>query len=361
VPLLPGAAAVISAPAAISYHPIVKVHIGPLAISPHGVGIALGFLAGARLMMPAAKAKGITEDDVYSLLFRAAIGAIIGARLAYVVNHLGDYTSHPVDALKIYNGGISLLGGIFGAILLALPEMRRRRLSFWKVMDSAAPGMALGIIIGRIGDLIVADHLGKKTSFFLGYKCPPINVKTAFPCNGTGVGPNVPGMVVHQTALYDFLMTIVLLTALLWLRRRVRYDGFLITVFAAWYAVQRIIEDFLREDVRHFGMTGSQWTSVVTVLVCLAHIAFVRRTPRWGRWDERGPRPEAPHEGGGEADGEAPGEGRETRQGLGREEGQSGGAGGGEAPQASPHSMAGEPASAAVDDQGEKPWTSASG
>jgi phosphatidylglycerol:prolipoprotein diacylglycerol transferase len=351
VPLLSGP---VSALGAISYNPIVKVHIGPLAISPHGVGIALGFLAGARLMMPAAKAKGITEDDVYSLLFRAAIGAIIGARLAYVVNHFGDYTSHPLDALKIYNGGISLLGGIFGAILLALPDMRRRRLSFWKVMDSAAPGMALGIVIGRIGDLIVADHLGKKTSFFLGYKCPPLNVKTAFPCNGTGVGANVPGMVVHQTALYDFLMTIVLLTALLWLRRRVRYDGFLITVFAAWYAVQRIIEDFLREDVRHFGLTGSQWTSVATVLVCLAHIAFVRRTPRWGRWNERGPRPGADGKGG---EGEGAGVGQPGAAGVG----QPGAAGVGEASEAGPHSMAGDPASAAVDDQGEKPWTSASG
>jgi phosphatidylglycerol---prolipoprotein diacylglyceryl transferase len=351
VPLLPDAAVAMFSPAAISYHPIVKVHIGPLAISPHGVGIAVGFLVGARLMMPAAKAKGITEDDVYSLLFRAAIGAIVGARLAYVINHFGDYTSHPLDILKIYNGGISLLGGILGAVLLALPDMHRRKLSFWKVMDSAAPGIALGIVIGRIGDLIVADHLGKQTSFFLGYKCPPLNVKTAFPCNGTGVGPNIPGMVVHQTALYDFLMTIVLLSALLWLRRRARYDGFLISVFASWYAVQRIIEDFLREDVRHFGLTGSQWTSVFFVLLCTWHLVFVRRTPRWGRWDEGRSRP-----GTGPGPGEPAGD--EADRGPGGGAGESGAR---DPSDAGPHSMAADPASAVVDEQGEKPWTSASG
>ena len=76
-------------------------------------------------MLPEANRKGITDDDVYALLTRAAIGAIIGARIAYVINHLGDY-NHPLDALKIWQGGISLLGGIFGAILLALPEMRKR-------------------------------------------------------------------------------------------------------------------------------------------------------------------------------------------------------------------------------------------
>src|SRR5439155_11130335 len=165
---------------------ILKVHLDPLANSPDGVGIAVGFLAGARLMLPEAQRKGISENDVYPLLTRAAIGALVGARLAYVVNHVGDYSS-PLDALKVWQGGISLIGGIFGAIIAALPRMRTCRLSFWKVMDAAAPGIALGVIIGRIGDLIVADHLGKQTSFFLGYKCPPADVSTAFPCNGRGV------------------------------------------------------------------------------------------------------------------------------------------------------------------------------
>src|SRR5919112_109154 len=156
--------------AVIAYDPIVHVKLGPLSISPHGVGIAVGFLLGARLMLPAAEKRGISADEVYSLLTRAAIGAIIGARVAYVINRAGDYDS-VVDMFKIWQGGISLLGGFAGAILLALPEMRRRQLSFWKVMDAAAPGMALGVIIGRIGDLVVGDHLGKQTSLFLGFRC----------------------------------------------------------------------------------------------------------------------------------------------------------------------------------------------
>jgi phosphatidylglycerol:prolipoprotein diacylglycerol transferase len=260
----------------ISYHPIVHVHIGPLSISPHGVGIAVGFLLGARLMLPAAEKRGISADDVYSLLTRAAIGAIIGARLAYVINHAGDY-DNVLDVLKVWQGGISLLGGFAGAILSALPDMRKRRLSFWKVMDAAAPGMALGVIVGRIGDLIVGDHLGKATDFVLGYKCPPPNIDTASPCLGHAV---------HQTALYDFIITIGLLALLLWLRRKPRWDGFLIFMFATYYGVGRVIEDFLREDVRHWGLTGSQWSALATVLLS-AYVVFVRRrTPRWGRWDE---------------------------------------------------------------------------
>jgi prolipoprotein diacylglyceryltransferase len=90
---------------------------------------------------------------------------------------------------------------------------------------------------------------------------------------------------VHQTALYDFISTIFLLAFLLRLRRKARYDGFLILVFAVWYGSMRIIEDFLREDVRHFGLTGSQWSSIVLVAVCLALLTLYRRTPRIGQWD----------------------------------------------------------------------------
>ncbi|HEV3355080.1 MAG TPA: prolipoprotein diacylglyceryl transferase [Acidimicrobiales bacterium] len=272
----------------LSYHPLVHVKFGPLSISPHGVGIAVGFLAGARLMLPEANRKGIRDEQVYALLTRAAIGAIIGARLAYVINHAGDYSS-PLEIFKVWHGGISLLGGIAGAILLALPKMRAERLSFWKVMDAAAPGLALGVIIGRIGDLIVADHLGKTTTFFLGYKCPAVNVPTASPCAPTALTDRTVGAVVHQTALYDFISTIFLLIVLLRLRRKPRYDGFLILFFAVWYGAMRIVEDFLREDVRHFGLTGSQWSSIVLVAVCLWMLTLYRRTPRVGQWDKLPP------------------------------------------------------------------------
>lgn len=277
---------------AISYDPIVRIHLGPLSISPHGVGIAIGFLLGARFMLPRSRAKGMADDSIYPLFTRAAIGAIIGARVAYVINHSSDYNSF-LDVLEVWRGGISLIGGFFGAILLALPKVKRSGLSFWKVMDAAAPGMALGVTVGRIGDLIVGDHLGKTTHFILGYKCPPLGVQTASPCAPTEFASRTPGAVVHQTALYDLLLAGVLLVVLLWLeRRKPRFDGFLIAVFGAGYGAARVLEDFLRDDLRRFGLTGSQWAAIATITVCLFTIFVLRRTPKWGRWDVAPP--EAP-------------------------------------------------------------------
>ena len=271
---------------AISYDPIVRIHIGPLSISPHGLFIAIGFMVGARFMLPESRKRGMSDDVIYPLFTRAAIGALVGARVAYVINHLGDYASSPLDILLVWEGGISLIGGFIGAILFAVPRMRKEGLSFWKVMDAAAPGMALGVVIGRIGDIIIADHLGKVTSFFLGYRCPPLGVETGSPCAPTELVSRTPGAVVHQTALYDQLLALVLLLVLIQLRKKVHWDGFLICVFGLGYGMARIVEDFLREDVRRLGLTASQWTAIATVSVCLYALFVRRRTPRWGRWDE---------------------------------------------------------------------------
>lgn len=265
---------------AISYDPLVRIEVGPLDLSPHGIGIAVGFLAGAVLMLRDAEKKGISEDAVYSILLRALVGSIVGARLAYVLNHFSDFES-PIEVFQVWKGGISLLGGIIGGIVAPCFWARRNGVSFWKGTDAAAPGLALGIVVGRIGDLIVADHLGKPTSFFLGYLCPGATVETASPCPA--------GVTVHQTALYDMLLTALLLGLLLWLRRREHFDGFLILTFGAVYGAQRLVEDFFREDVRRFGLTGSQWTAAASVLICLYVLTVTRRTPAWGRWDEGEP------------------------------------------------------------------------
>ncbi len=264
--------------ALLEWDPIVRIVIGPLRISPHGLATALGFLAGARLMLPAARARDIRDEQVHAMLFRAIIGALVGARLAYVINHLGEYREDPLEALKVWQGGISLLGGITGAILAAIPVMRRERLSFWKVMDAAAPGLALGILIGRIGDLIVGDHLGKPTDFALGFRCT--GADSASSCDAPlGEG-------VHLPALYDLVSVTALLALLLMLCRRRRWDGFLILAFAAWYGTGRIIEDFFRVDVTHgTGLTGSQWSSLAVVVLTLWILLVRRRTPRWGMWE----------------------------------------------------------------------------
>ena len=274
---------------------IPRIHLGPLAISPHGIGIAVGYLLGAQLMVRRTrKYGGPPEADIWNSLFYALIGAIVGARLGYVLGHFGEVTDNGKDLLgvfKVYQGGISLIGGITGAVLAALPYMIRRKMGFWRTMDLAAPGLALGIVIGRIGDLVIGDHLGKPTSFALGWRClgemggpGPVAAAQYRAALERGSPPSLGcyDVTLHQTALYDFVSTILLLALLLWLGKRVRKPGFMILVFTVWYGSMRVITDFLRVDKRYLGLTGSQIMSGLAVLACLFLLARFRGAPpRW--------------------------------------------------------------------------------
>lgn len=255
---------------------IQRVKLGPISVSPHGLGIAAGYAAGGSLLARRAERRyGIAKDHVWNMLMWAVAGVVIGARLFYVAGHLDLYFgrgSDPVDIFRIWQGGIVFYGGVFGGIAAAYPYMRKHHLKFWHVMDAAAPGFPLGLIFGRIGDLIIGDHLGGATRFFLGWK---------YKGGELPGGPPLPlGTVVHQTALYDFINVIILFPVVMLLARKRRPDGWLITFTATWYGGARFLEDFARTGTAtYLGLRGTQWVSIVIVV---AGTYYLRRLSRRG-------------------------------------------------------------------------------
>lgn len=280
----------------LAWEIVSRIEIGPLSISPHGIGIAVGYLVGAQLMVRRARKRegSPKEEDIWNSLFWALLGALVGARVGYVIGHFSEVTDGGDDLLgvfKVWEGGISLLGGITGAVLVALPYVMRKKMGFWRTVDLAAPGLALGIVIGRIGDLLIGDHLGDPTDFALGWRClgeaggpGPTAAPVYRQALQTGDPPSLGcfDLAVHQTALYDFVSTLVLLGVLLYLGRTRRPLGFLVLVFVAWYGTVRVITDFLRVDRTYFGFTGSQLLSIVVVALALFLLARYRGAPpRW--------------------------------------------------------------------------------
>ena len=275
----------------LSWEIIPRLHLGPLAISPHGIGIALGYLAGAQLMVRRARRfQGPDENDIWNALFYALIGALLGARAGYVFGHLSEVTDGGADILgifRVWEGGISLLGGITGAILFALPYIRKKKMGFWRMADLAAPGLALGIVIGRVGDLMIGDHLGRPTSFFFGWRCigtPEGNARPSEEYYSTLRAGDLPSLgcfdvTLHQTAIYDFLSTLLLLGVVLYVGRRARNRGLLAILFVLWYGTARMITDFLRVDQRYLGLTGSQTTALIVALVCAYLLVRYRGAP----------------------------------------------------------------------------------
>ena len=293
-------------PLAVIGWPVID-RIGP--VSPHGLGIALGYLGGSWWMLREGRKRGLSEDNVGTILLWALVGAIVGARLFYVLGHLEDFESF-VDMLKIWEGGISLIGGIAGAVMLAYPVMRRYDYRFLQVMDSAAIGLPFGIFIGRIGDLVIGDHLGKPTLFpgawsYRGGELPgpwtgteatgwtasleggqveQLTRDGATLCKATPDGFGCAQVIaegpgVHQTALYDFFIALGLFFLLRWMSKRPRREGVMILTFAILYGTGRLITDFLRVDKTYFGLTGSQLTSIAVIAVSLFTLYRYWRKP----------------------------------------------------------------------------------
>lgn len=246
--------------------------IGPVSL--HGVGIMIGYLVGAYIMARRARARGFDEDKVWTAASWAVVGAILGARIAYVVGHYDEFPS-PLEWLYIWRGGISIVGGLMGGWSAAYIYARRAGVDFWYLADLAAPGLAIGIAVGRSGDLAIGDHLGKETGGWWGWEYrggelispPPCLGPEGQPVYSSSSGCIEPGMVVHQTAIYDSIWSLFILGALVILERTPRRRGFMALAWASTYALGRIGTDFLRVDKTWFGigLTGSQLTSIVVL------------------------------------------------------------------------------------------------
>ena len=284
---------------------------GDLAISPHGIGIAAGFLLGAWLMTQRSRKRGLGHryvpdipEAIQQLLGRIAIGAILGARFFYVLTHLDTYADDPLAALAIWEGGLTFLGGVAGAVIVAMPWAIRQGWRPLQLLDSAMPGLAAGLVVGRLGDLAIGDHIGAPTTFALGWRCtgnynppggantisyaPPRSYDAAVQQLGDQPTIGCFDTAVHQTALYDFGAALVVLVLLLVLERRARFDGFFAVVGVYTYGVVRFVGDFARQDRRFLELTGSQWAlvgAVVAVTIWLVRTRPWEATP-WA-WDRR--------------------------------------------------------------------------
>ena len=277
--------------AGISYTPIPVFELGPLSLSLHGLFAGIGFVVGAWIMLREIRRRGFDVEKTTSALTWALVGAILGARLFTVPAHITD-AGYGIGDIVGVSGDYSILGGFAGGIIVGL--WRARMLGITGVIalpyiDAAAPGLAIGAVVGRIGDLAIVEHLGSPTSFFLGF-----TVK-----GGYDLAPQhdvlecLEGIcgTYHHSALYDLIGAVALLGALLYLRKfwSTRHYGQLFAVWMMWYGFQRFLIDFTRLDAAKDGLiadsvmgpfTGSQWGALATAVGGAALFALFARQQR---------------------------------------------------------------------------------
>jgi prolipoprotein diacylglyceryl transferase len=270
--------------ASISYPPIPIFELGPLNLSLHGLFAGVGFVAGAIVWLRVARRRGYDEVKITSVLTWALVGSILGARLFTIPAHLGDPGYGIDDALGL-TGTFSIMGGFAGGILMGVWRFRAENMTMHAHFDMASFGLAVGTIVGRIGDLFIVEHLGGRTDFFLGFLVKP----------GYDLAPQHDGLEIlcetqaqcgpyHHAALYDMLGAALLL-GVLWLVSRhwsrLRY-GMLFGIWVAWYGMQRFLIDFTRNtdlpgaDATAGPLTWSQWSGLTLGVLALAVVVWVQ-------------------------------------------------------------------------------------
>ena len=137
--------------------------LGPIALRWYGLLIAIAVLLGLSLATRLGRARGIEPSLIADLLPLMVLGAVLGARLYYVLLEWRQYGGNWLDALAIWRGGIAIHGALLGGSLAAVLFCRWRRQPFWPLLDVLVPAVALGQAIGRWGNFFNSEAFGLPT------------------------------------------------------------------------------------------------------------------------------------------------------------------------------------------------------
>lgn len=222
--------------------------IGPVDIRWYALAYIAGFILGIKYCMYLArKFQGSVSEKLYDdSLTWIIFGVILGGRFGYVVFYnLSDYMHRPLDAFKIWEGGMSFHGGVLGVILALFLYCKKRKIPFFKFMDYIACAAPIGLFFGRIANFINQELWGRLTQSDLAWG-------VIFPAAGRPYEPR------HPSQLYEAgLEGILLFTLLCYLVHkpsiRQKY-GFLSGLFLIGYGASRFTVEYFREPDAHLGL-----------------------------------------------------------------------------------------------------------
>lgn len=231
----------------------VVFRISTLEIRWYGIIMALAFFFGSLIAVKLGKKRNLTKDQIYDFLLYLIPLSIIFARLFHVFFYnFNYYLENPAQIIQIWKGGVSLYGGLLGALIAGLIFSKRRKIKLLDLADVFIIPFSFGIIFGRIGNFINQELYGKVTSL-------PWAVKF----------DNVPGLR-HPTQIYEAIGHLFIFLILLYLWKKEKPKGFIFYSFIIMYSIFRFFMEFLREDTQIFlNLTLTQLLIIPILLITI--------------------------------------------------------------------------------------------
>ncbi|MFH0911385.1 MAG: prolipoprotein diacylglyceryl transferase [Planctomycetota bacterium] len=276
-------------------HPIlfkIPLHVlgwPDLPVFSYGFMVMLGFLAAIALTLRLAKREGIHADRIYDLSLLAIMGGVAGARLLWVLlfARSGDLRSW-VDYLAVWKGGLVYYGGLLAALALCSAYVRLKNLPWGRTADCFAPGLAVGLALGRIGCFLNGCCFGRiaPADAWCAVRFPEgsLAMQHQLALGAIAAGPSLP---VYPTQLMESAAGLVLLAILLLAYRFRRFPGEVTLLFLALYSIARFCLEFFRDDTGLLlscggfpGLKAGQITAIVVLVPALTIWLHLRRRAR---------------------------------------------------------------------------------
>jgi prolipoprotein diacylglyceryl transferase len=247
--------------------------LGPVPIRAYALCIIAGIIVGGTIGSRRWVARGGRSDSVESVLVLAIPFGIIGARIYHVITDYELYFGpgrHPVDALKIWNGGLGIWGAVALGALGTWLVARRRGISFPALLDALAPGVVLAQAIGRLGNWFNQELFGRPTTLPWGLEIDPLHRPEGYTQYAT----------FHPTFLYELVWNLGVFTALVLLDRRFRLGhGKVFALYVMLYTAGRFWIEALRIDTVNEigGFRLNNYTSVIVFVIATVVFGWLVR------------------------------------------------------------------------------------
>jgi phosphatidylglycerol:prolipoprotein diacylglycerol transferase len=252
----------------------VLLHIGRFDLRWYSIAYLSGILIGYWYLLKLLKQPGapMARRHADDLVFYAALGIIFGGRIGYVLFYnFAEYMQHPIEMLKLWDGGMSFHGGVIGTSLGIFYFAHKEKLSWLRIHDYVACCVPFGLLFGRLANFVNQELWGAPTTVPWAIRFQEYNE----------FGQRYLGVPRHPSQLYEaFLEGFILFSILAWMfwKSQARYEpGKLVGAFLFFYGLFRFGVEFIREpDQQLIGFTHAtglhmgQWLSLPMILGGLA-------------------------------------------------------------------------------------------
>jgi prolipoprotein diacylglyceryl transferase len=233
------------------------IHIGSLQLRAYGLMIALGVLAAVWLTQKRFVQLGVgTAEDVAHIATWAVPAGVIGARAYHVMTDWNLFSDDPLRALRIWEGGLGIPGGLLAGVGVGLWRAKARVGSLGPVLTAGAPALPLAQAIGRLGNWWNQELFGRPTTLPWALEIDSEHRPTRYADVST----------FHPTFLYESLWNAALCGALILIGRRFGLrPGRLFAIYLCGYSFARFFIEGLRVDPAKSlgGLRLNQWTALV--------------------------------------------------------------------------------------------------